>query len=167
MTKNGPCKKTVYKEGKSYHSDQLSPRMRWSMKGMTVLLAGIIVTSLSLGCAQTKIQVLPSPLSNRPLAEWVSEDHRIAAVIYTQETSRLEAKVANLARRVEKFIKKPYLDPKGFKRQSARRLMGTYRGELTELYERIAWHHAEADRLSVKSSSDKEREKLRKGKRPS
>jgi len=62
--------------------------------------------------------------------------------------------VANLERRVEKFTKKPYLDTKGFKRQSARRLSGTYRKEISELRDRIAWHHEKADRLNAKSPSD-------------
>ncbi len=73
----------------------------------------------------------------------------MAADLFEEEAIRLEAKVAHLEQRVERFTKKPYLDPKGFKRQGWARLLGVYRMEITELREQMAWHHGEADRFNA------------------
>ena len=42
--------------------------------------------------------------------------------------------------------------------------MGTYRVEIRELREQIAWHHGEADQLKAMPPSD-EREKVGEGKK--
>ena len=61
------------------------------MKGFTVLLTSVVVASFSLGCAQGTAHLLPSPLSDRTLAEWSVEDHREAARLYELEIQQLEA----------------------------------------------------------------------------
>jgi uncharacterized protein YlxW (UPF0749 family) len=116
-------------------------------KGM-VALTGIVLISLSLGCAQTKAQVQPPHLSSQATMERSAEEHREAADLLHEEAVRLEDQVAHLEQRVERINKKPYLDPKEFKRQSWRKRMGAYRAEISELYEKIAWHHGEADRFN-------------------
>ena len=113
-----------------------------------VVLTGVVLVSLSLGCAQTETQVLPPHLSSQTANEWSAEEHRMAADLLHEEAVRLEDKVAHLEQRVERINKKPYLDPKEIKRDGWKRLMGAYRKEISELYERIAWHHEEANRFN-------------------
>ena len=116
----------------------------------TILCMGsIILISLSFGCAQTKTQGLPPHLSSQQAgSEWSAEEHQEAADLLHEETVRLKDQVAHLEQRVERINKKPHLDPKGFKRQSWKRRIEAYRLEISELYERIAWHHGETDRFN-------------------
>lgn len=88
-------------------------------------------------------------LSSQAANEWSAEEHRIAAALFKEEAVRLEAKVAHLNKRVERFTKKFYFDTKGFRRQSARRLRGAYRVEFSELREHMTWHHGEAERFNA------------------
>jgi len=118
------------------------------MKRGMVALTSIVLASLSLGCAQTKTQVQPPHLSSQATKEWSAEEHREAAGLLHEEAVRLEDQVAQLEQRVERINKKPYLDPKELKRQSWKRRMETYSAEISELYEKIAWHHGEADRFN-------------------
>jgi len=129
-----------------------------------VALTGIVLVSLCLGCAQTKTQVQPPHLSSQAAKEWSAEEHREAADLLDEEAVRLEAKVAHLEQRVERFNKKPYLDPKEIKRQEWRALIRANRAEISELREQIIWHYEEAERLSTMPPSE-ESGKLGEGKR--
>jgi hypothetical protein len=196
------------------------------MKRRTIILTGIFLASLSLGCAQTKTQVQPTHLSSQAATErsaeehreaadllheeavrledqvahleqrverfnkkqhmdpkgvkawhhreadklkgvlpseekmqpsqaakeWSAEEHREVADLLDEDAVRLEAKVAHLEQRVERFNKKPYLDPKEIKRQEWKALIKANLEEISELREQIIWHHQEADRLNVDSS---------------
>lgn len=118
------------------------------MKRGMVSLTGIVLASLSLGCAQTNPQALPSHLSTQATLEWSAEEHRETAELLHEEAVRLEDQVTHLKQRVERFTANQHLDPKGNKRRAWKSRIGTYRKEISELYERIAWHHGEADRLN-------------------
>jgi predicted nucleic acid-binding Zn-ribbon protein len=111
-------------------------------------LTGIVLASLFLGCAQTKTPVQAPHPSSQTAKEWAAEEHQEAVELLHEEAVRLEDQVAHLEQRVERFNKKPHLDPKGFKRQSWKRRIGAYQAEISELYERIAWHHGETDRVN-------------------
>jgi len=117
------------------------------MKRMMIAITGIFLASLSLGCAQTKTQVQPPQLSSQVAKEWSAEEHREAADLLHEEAVRLEDQVAHLEQRVERFNKKQHMDPKGVKRRMWKSRIGTYNSEISELYEKIAWHHREADKL--------------------
>ncbi len=126
------------------------------MKRGMVALTGIVLASLSLGCSQIKTQVLPSHLSSQTAKEWSAEEHQEAADLLHEEAVRLEDQVAHLEQRVERINEKPYLDPKEIKRERWKRRMEAYRVEISELYERIAWHHGEANRFNgVQASEEK------------
>ena len=116
------------------------------MKRGIIILTGIFLASLSLGCAQTKTQVLPTHLSHQ--AEWSAEEHHEAADLLHEEVVRLEDQVAHLQQRVERFNKKPHLDLKGYKRRIWKSRIGAYRKEISELYEKIAWHNSKVDQLN-------------------
>jgi len=126
------------------------------MKRIIIALTGIVLAGLSLGCAQTKTQVLSPHLSSQATKEWSAEEHREAAELLHEEAVRLEDQVAHLEQRVERFNKKQHLDLKGYKRRMWKSRIGTYRKEISELYEKIAWHNGEADQLTgVQSSEEK------------
>jgi chromosome segregation ATPase len=118
------------------------------MKRGMIALTGIVLASLSLGCAQTKAQTQPPYLSSEPVRAGFAEQERETADLLHEEAVRLEDQVAHLEQRVERFNKKPHLDPKGFKRQTLKRRMEAYRAEIAELHDRMAWHHKKADRLN-------------------
>jgi len=117
------------------------------MKKIVVILTGILLASLALGCAQTKTQALPPHLSSQADKEWSAEEHREVAELLHEEAVRLEDQVAHLEKRVERFDKKPHLDLKGYRRRMWKSRMATYRKEISELHERIVWHNEKADRL--------------------
>jgi hypothetical protein len=126
------------------------------MKRGVIALVGIFLASLSLGCAQTKTQVQPPHLSSQAAKEWSAEEHREAAELFHEEAVRLEDQVAHLQQRVDRVNKNPHLDLKGVKRRMWKSRIGTYSKEISELHEKIAWHHEEADRLNgVLSSEEK------------
>jgi len=111
------------------------------------------------GVLPSEEKVQPTHLSPQTAKEWSAEEHRLATDLLDEEVVRLEAKVAHLEQRVERFNKKPYLDPKEIKRQEWRALMRANSEEISELREQIIWHHGEAERLSTMPPSE-EREKL-------
>jgi hypothetical protein len=115
------------------------------MKRGMVVLTGIVLASFFLGCAQTKTQVQPPHLSSQAAKEFSEEEHLEAADLLHEEAVRLEDQVAHLEQRVERINKKPHLDPKGVKRKRWKGRQAAYRTETEELYEKIAWHHGEAD----------------------
>jgi len=126
------------------------------MKSRITVLIGIFLACLSLGCTQTKTQVPPTHLSSQAAKEWSAEEHREAADLLHEEAVRMEDQVAHLDQRVERFNKNPNLDLKGYKRRMWKSRIGTYRKEISELYEKIAWHHGQADQLNgVQPSEEK------------
>ena len=118
------------------------------MKRGMFALTGIVLASISLGCTQTQTQVQPPHPSSQATKELSAEEHREVADLLHEEAVRLEDQVAHLEQRMKRIYTKPHLDPKGLKQQTWKRRMGAYRAEISELYERIAWHHGEADRFN-------------------
>ncbi len=118
------------------------------MKSRMVALIGIVLASLSIGCAQTKTKMLSPHLSYQATEGWSQEEHRKAADLLHEETVRLEDHVANLEKRVERLSKRPHEDIKGgVKLRKWKSRIGKYNKEILELHEKIDWHHREADRL--------------------
>ncbi len=132
------------------------------MKGITVLLASIVLASF-VGFGLAKVQERPLAPSEKNANAWTVEEHQIAADLFEETAVRLELKVRHLEQRVERFAKKPYLDPKGFKRQGWERLIGAHRSEISELREQMAWHRTQASQFNAMPSSE-EPEKAEEGK---
>ncbi|GJL55371.1 MAG: hypothetical protein NPIRA02_25030 [Nitrospirales bacterium] len=125
------------------------------MKRKLVLKATVVFLSilglaslLEFGLAETP-ETISAPSPKQIEIEWSAEEHLIAANLFEETAARLEAKVGHLEQRIARFTKKPYLDPKGFKRQGWRLLMGSHRAELKELLEQIAWHYEQAKQLNA------------------
>jgi len=126
-------------------------KRKQALKGIVGFLVIVGLGSLlGFGLVNTSESPLdPSPeqIEN----EWSAEEHLIAANLFEETAVRLEAKVDHLEQRIARFTKKPYLDPKGFKRQGWKLLKGSHRAELKELREQIVWHYEQAKQLNAMS----------------
>ncbi len=129
------------------------------MKSIVIFLASVVLASLFGFVLAETFEAPTSPSSEQIKNEWTAEEHLNAANLFEETAARLESKVGHLEQRVERYIKKPYLDPKGFKVQGWKRLMGSHRAELSELREQIAWHYGQANRISAMPVSE-EKEKV-------
>lgn len=124
-------------------------------KGIVVFLAIVGVASLvGFGLAETAEK--PGTPSPEQIAnQWTAEEHLMAANLFEETAARLDSKVNHLEQRIARFTERPYLDPKGVKRQGWKLLMGSHRAELKELREQIAWHHGQAKQFNVMSLEKK------------
>ncbi|MCA9464663.1 MAG: hypothetical protein KC643_04370 [Nitrospira sp.] len=129
----------------------ISAKRRKAMYWIKLLVTGVILISF-IGWGQAKIFTIDHP-PHIP-SELAAEEHWEASELYEETLVRLELKVGHLEKRIERFTKKPYLDPKGFKKQSAKLLIGAYESEIAELRNHITWHKNEAKRLSELPSPD-------------
>ncbi len=135
-------------------------KRKQTIKSIVILLTIAGLASLvGFGLAETPgMSVTPS--SEQIANEWSAEEHLLAANLFEETAARLESKVIHLEQRLARFEKKPYLDPKGFKRQGWKRLMQSHRAELSELQEQIAWHHTRSNQLNA-MPSPKEKDKAK------
>ena len=118
------------------------------MKQLTMLIAAIflLVSPMSVASGDTT-----SPNTHLGISEWsqtTADDHLTTAQTLEQKVATLEAKVIKMAERVAEFDRKPYLDTKGFRRDSLKRIIGSTLKEIKDLQKRIAWHRTEASRLA-------------------
>lgn len=84
--------------------------------------------------------------------QWSSENHLSKAqekVVYSAE---LKTRIQRLQDRLDRFSKRPYLDSKGFKRNSLKRLMGSLKQELREETAKLAWHKTQAEQTMMSQS---------------
>ena len=130
------------------------------MKQLTMLIAAIflLVSPMSVASGDTT-----SPTTQLDISEWsqtTADDHLTTAQTLEQKVATLKAKIIKMAERVTEYDRKPYLDTKGFRRDSLKRIIGSTLKEIKDLQKRIAWHRTEASRLaevneSVPDGSDK------------
>ncbi|MDX1411171.1 MAG: hypothetical protein R3351_03360 [Nitrospirales bacterium] len=118
------------------------------MKQLTMLIVAIflLVSPISVASGDTT-----SPNTQLGISEWsqtTADDHLTTAQTLEQKVSILEAKIIKMAERVTEFERKPYLDTKGFRRDSLKRIIGSTLKEIKDLQNRIAWHRTEASRLA-------------------
>ena len=106
-----------------------------------LLFAGILLTGCASGGMHHRTDVLSGNTAN-------SVEHHMAAIQHhAEQTDMLEQKIQTLEQRIETYTQKPYRDPKGFRRASWKRLVGTWREELRDIREQIVWHENEITRL--------------------
>ena len=123
------------------------------MKRITVLLTGVVLASL-IGFGLATSKEMPAPTSDQTTNERSAEEHWYAADLIEETLARLELKVVHLAKRVERYNKKPYLDPKEFKRERWKRLIRAQSAEISELRKEMAWHQEQIKRLNTMSSPE-------------
>ena len=109
------------------------------MKTLTSVVPGVVLcVGLTLtGCAANGI--VPDGTFAGEAAVQSVDFHATAIQQYQDRAAMLEQKIQKLENRLDLF-KNSYRDPKGFKRQSWKRLLGKWRGDLQDLRERIVWH---------------------------
>ena len=88
----------------------------------------------------------------KTMVGWSSKDHLKEARAYHQKVETLEQKIQNLNDRIDRFNKKPYLDTKGFKRASLKRIKGNLVQDLREATLKTAWHKDQAEKLMLSES---------------
>ena len=74
--------------------------------------------------------------------------HEAAIQQHLDRAAMLEQKIQKLENRLD-MVKNSYRDPKGFKRASWKRLIGTWLGELKDIREHVVWHEDQIDRLKT------------------
>ena len=98
-----------------------------------VLCAGLTLT----GFAANGDVPVPSVASH----ETAIQQHQDKAVMLEQQIQKME-------NRLDMF-KNSYRDPKGFRRASWERLIGTWREELKDIRAQIVWHEEQVARLKT------------------
>ena len=73
--------------------------------------------------------------------------HMAAASHYEQELKPLKQKIRRLVQRAQTYNRKPYLDPKGLRRDAIQRQLGNLLRDLSELRQNIALHRELANQL--------------------
>ena len=123
------------------------------MKGITVLLTSVVLASLlGLGLATSQGMAATSP--EQTANQRMVEEHWYAADLIEETIARLELKVLHLAKRVERYNKKPFLDHKELKRERWKRLIRAENAEIAELRKELAWHQEQIKRLNNMSSPE-------------
>ncbi len=120
---------------------------------MAGLLAALFLISGMAGCATGNSDVLPTSLQERLTAQATADDYLEAARLYEAQADALKTKAAQLEERAQALHAKPYLDPKGLKRNSLNRLAGTYRGEARGMEQQYALYRAKAQTLVTQENS--------------
>ena len=86
------------------------------------------------------------------MQRWSAEDHLLKAKTNHQKSEVLEGKIQNLQNQIDRLSKKPYLDTKGFKRDSLNRWKGNLVQELREATTKTAWHRVQAEKIMISES---------------
>ena len=74
--------------------------------------------------------------------------HEAAIQEHQDRAAVLEQKIQKLENRLDMF-NNSYRDPKGFKRASWKRLIGTWHGELKDIRQHIVWHEEQIAQLKT------------------
>lgn len=123
--------------------------MRGNSLGLTTVgtLAVFLLMGGMAGCARAGGDVLPSSLEERLATRATADDYLEAARLYEAQAEALEQKVARLEERAKTLQAKPYLDPKGLRRNALGRLVGTYRSEARDMHQQYAIYRAKAQTM--------------------
>ena len=73
--------------------------------------------------------------------------HFAAKSLYEQEAKPLELKIQRLMQRIQLYDRKPYLDPKGFRRSGFKLRLGNLMKDYSELRKKIALHQELANQI--------------------
>ena len=91
----------------------------------------------------TEVELGSNPYDSdavKRMAGWSSQDHLTKAREHQEQIESLDNRIQNLNDRIERLNKKPYLDTKGFKRASLKRIKGNLVQDLREATVKTAWH---------------------------
>ena len=118
------------------------------MKTLTSVIPIIVLCmGLTLPAFAADGAVTGGPFAGEAMVQSV-ESHMTAIQQHQGTAAVLEQKIQKMERRLDMF-KNSYRDPKGFRRASWKRLLGTWRGELKDIRERIVWHEEQIAQLKT------------------
>ena len=117
------------------------------MKTLISVLAYFLVfigtTNLGLG-KENHFDASPPDMKSRS----IDVDYHFAAKsLYEEEAKPLELKIQRLVQRVQLYDRKPYLDPKGFRRSGLKLQLGNLMKDYSELRQKIALHQELANQI--------------------
>ncbi len=117
------------------------------MKTLTSVIPSVVLcVGLTLaGCAANGT-VSGGPFAQEALGQSVGS-HETSLQQHRDKVVLLEHKIKKLEHRLD-MLKHSYRDPKGFKRQSWKRLLGQWQRDLRDVHERIVWHEEQINRLN-------------------
>lgn len=94
-----------------------------------------------------------APEMVKKMVSWSSKDHLMEANAHHQTVETLEQKINKLNDRIDRFNKKPYLDTKGFRRASLKRIKGNVVQDLREATLKTVWHREQAEKVMLSESA--------------
>ena len=124
------------------------------MKLLTILIATMVLLVSPMSVASADITSPANQLGNSEWSQFSADDHLTMAQTLEQKVATLEAKILKMAEKITEYDSKPYLDTKGFRRDSLKRIIGSTLKEIKILRERIAWHRTEASSLAEVQEHD-------------
>ena len=78
---------------------------------------------------------------------WTSEEHVREATAHHQKAQDLYLEIQGLQNRIDRFVQKPYLGTKGFKRSRLKNLKGHLTQALREATTKTMWHTRQAEKM--------------------
>jgi hypothetical protein len=117
-----------------------------------LIIIGIFFVGLS-GCSSPGLlnTVMSADSVEKPLVS--AQDHLTHVHMLEQDVRLLEEEVSRINQKVARYERKPYLDPKRFRRDGLKILRGSNLKKIETLREKVAWHRAQASRLAGLDSS--------------
>ena len=117
--------------------------MKTLISALAYFLVFIGLPNLGFG-TESHFDPLPPDFKSRS----VDADYHFAAKShYEQEAKPLELKIQKLIQRIQLYDRKPYLDPKGFRRSGLKLRLGNLMKDYSELREKIALHQELANQI--------------------
>jgi len=96
-------------------------------------------------------QILTSASSNGPTS---LDTHLAALESHEIQMTEIQKRIQRLETRLAYLAKKPYMDPKGFRRDGAKRMLGHLRNEMETIEQRIGGHRAQIWKLQAFITSE-------------
>lgn len=118
------------------------------MKTLTILIGTTMLLTWPFGVASADTTGPAIQLEASHWNETNAEDHLKAAENFEEKLTTLEDEVRRMAEKFGEYNRKPYLDTKGLRRDSLKRIIGSTMKEIEDLRERITWHRTKASRLA-------------------
>ena len=118
------------------------------MKTLTSVIPSVVLcVGLTLPAFAADGPVPGEPFAGEAMVQSV-ESHKTAIQQHQGTAAVLEQKIQKLENRLD-MVKNSYRDPKGFRQASWKRLLGTLRGELKDIRQRIVWHEEQIAQLKT------------------
>ena len=126
------------------------------MKRTILVLTTALMLIGSVGLVSADLR---QPSLNLNSTEWslpTAQEHESTAQKLEKKIAQLQDEVEELNQKISRYEKKPYLDPKRFRRDGLKILRGSTVKKMSTLQDQVAWHRAEAVRLAVRGQSRQE-----------